>query len=57
MSNGTISKVKTPDGSVFDIKDLSARTAVQQKQDAVTAVGILKGTGSSVLSATPGTDY
>ncbi len=36
---------------------LTGLVDVSGKQDAITATGILKGTGSGVVAATPGTDY
>jgi hypothetical protein len=41
-------------GIVYDVKDQAARTG---KQNAITATGILKGNGSSVVAAQAGVDY
>lgn len=56
----------TPGDSVIDDNDLSSQTTwssvrinaqLAQKQPAIAAVGILKGTGSAVQAAAKGTDY
>lgn len=62
VNNGPL----TPGDSVIDDNDLSSQTTwssikintqLSGKQAAISAVGMLKGTGSAVQAATKGTDY
>lgn len=57
MPTLTISKIEV-NGTEYDIEDTTARSSLNNKQNLITASGLLKGNGSGgVTAATAGTDY
>lgn len=46
-----ISKIKTPDGTEYNIKDTTARSGISGKQATITASGVLIGNGSGGVSS------
>lgn len=54
---GTIAATGVEVGEGADAMPAAAAALANEKQDKITASGILKGNGSSVSAAVPGTDY
>lgn len=46
-----ISKIKTPDGTEYNVKDTTARSGLSGKQATITASGVLIGNGSGGVTA------